>query len=52
MLTANGGDKFATPLDFDRPIGNVMVVSGLDGAQIAKAPVPDGKEPNRLGKTP
>ncbi|MGB0930469.1 MAG: T9SS type A sorting domain-containing protein [Chitinophagales bacterium] len=44
LLTANGGDKFATPLDFDRPVGNVMVVSGADGAQIAKAPVPDGKE--------
>jgi len=44
LLTANGGDKFATPLDLIRPIGNVMIVSGLDGAQIAKAPVPDGKE--------
>ncbi len=44
LLTANGGDKFATPLDLDRPVGNVMIVSGLDGAQIAKAPVPDGKE--------
>ncbi len=44
LLTANGGDKFATPLDLDRPTGNIMIVSGLDGAQIAKAPVPDGKE--------
>ncbi|MEZ4887198.1 MAG: T9SS type A sorting domain-containing protein [Chitinophagales bacterium] len=44
LLTANGGDKFATPLDLDRPTGNIMVVSGLDGSQIAKVPVPDGKE--------
>lgn len=44
LLTANGGDKFATPLDFDRPVGNIMVISAKDGVQIAKAPVPDGKE--------
>ncbi len=44
ILVGNGGDKFAGPLDFERPAGHVMVISAKDGKQIAKAVVPDGQE--------
>ncbi len=44
ILVGNGGDKFAGPLDFDRPAGHLMVISAKDGAQLAKAKVPDEKE--------
>ena len=44
LIVANGGDKFAGPLDTDRPTGNLMVISSKDGAEIAKTEVPDGHE--------
>ncbi len=44
ILVGNGGDKFAGPLDFDRPPGHIMVISAVDGMQLAKAKVPDEKE--------
>ncbi len=44
LLLANGGDYNATILNEDRPQGNIMVVSGLNGSVLAIAGVPDEKE--------
>lgn len=44
LLVANGGDVTAPPYDPNRPVGHLMVIDSKTGKQIAKAPMPDGKE--------
>ncbi len=44
LLVANGGYPAAGPLDPDRPPNYIMVISALDGEELAKAMVPDEKE--------
>jgi len=43
ILVTNGGDNTAGPFD-PRPPGNLMVISGLDGENIAMAQSPDSAE--------
>tara|TARA_B100001287_G_scaffold31604_1_gene22601 strand:- start:13919 stop:16768 length:2850 start_codon:yes stop_codon:yes gene_type:complete len=43
ILVTNGGDHSAGPFDA-RPPGNLMLISGLDGAKISMAESPDGAE--------
>lgn len=44
LLTANGGDALVGPNDPNRPPGNLVILSSIDGAVIAKAQVPDDAE--------
>ena len=44
LLAPFGGFVKAPPGDPDRPAGYLVVLSGKDGRQLAKARVPDGKE--------
>lgn len=44
LLISNGGDALAQPSDPDRPIGNLMIISSVDGEEIARASMPDGAE--------
>jgi len=44
LLVANGGDHKAQPWDTMRPPGYLMVLSGLTGATLALAVVPDSQE--------
>lgn len=44
LLVANGGDRTAASFDTLRPAGHLMVISGLDGEQLAKAVVKDRHE--------
>ncbi|MGB1205427.1 MAG: T9SS type A sorting domain-containing protein [Chitinophagales bacterium] len=44
ILTANGGDSTLGILDSIRPTGNIMVISGKSGEQLAKAAIPVEKE--------
>lgn len=44
VLTANGGDVMAAPFHPGRPPGHLMVISGADGALIARAVMPDSAE--------
>ena len=44
ILTANGGDSSLGILDSIRPTGNIMVISGKSGVQLAKAAIPVERE--------
>lgn len=44
LLTANGGYGLAPPNDPNRPPGNLLIISSVDGTVIAKAQVPDDAE--------
>jgi len=44
LLTSNGGDPEVLAFDSLRPAGQLVVFSGLDGAVLARANVPDGHE--------
>ncbi len=44
ILVSNGGDVWAEPYDAKRPAGNLVIIDGLNGHVISKAPMPDGKE--------
>ncbi|MTB50951.1 PQQ-binding-like beta-propeller repeat protein [Lewinella sp. W8] len=44
ILTAYGGFVKAGPEVTDRPVGYLMVISGLTGKTLRKLPVPDGQE--------
>lgn len=44
LLVTNGGDYMVPPNDSNRAVANLMVVSGKDGAIIAKAKMPEKRE--------
>lgn len=44
ILVSNGGNVMIAPFDPNRPTGNLLVLSGLNGKLLARAPMPDGKE--------
>jgi outer membrane protein assembly factor BamB len=44
LIIANGGDASAQPGDTNRPPGNLMIISALDGGELARAPMPDDAE--------
>ncbi|MCY7356830.1 MAG: hypothetical protein LH609_05060, partial [Rudanella sp.] len=44
LLVSNGGNYLIQAHDPNRPVGNLLVVSSLNGSMLAKAPMPDGKE--------
>ncbi len=44
LIIANGGDVTAPPYDPNRPPGHLIVVSGQNGKQLARAKMPDNKE--------
>jgi hypothetical protein len=44
LLVANGGDSKVMPGVKKRPHGNLMVLSGKDGKELARAPVPENRE--------
>ncbi len=44
LLTANGGDRELPSFITDRPAGKLMVIDPIDGALLASAEMPDGKE--------
>ncbi|MEZ5040733.1 MAG: PQQ-binding-like beta-propeller repeat protein [Saprospiraceae bacterium] len=44
ILVSNGGNVMAEPYDPNRPAGYLVVFSGKNGALLARAEMPDGKE--------
>lgn len=44
ILVSNGGDVMVEPYDPDRPPGKLVVIASREGALIAEASMPDGKE--------
>lgn len=44
IIVSNGGDVMVRPHDPNRPVGYLIVISGVNGKHIAHAEMPDGKE--------
>ncbi|XOV93738.1 MAG: PQQ-binding-like beta-propeller repeat protein [Bacteroidota bacterium] len=44
ILVSNGGDVQAEPYDPNRAVGHLVILDGLTGKVISRAPMPDGKE--------
>lgn len=44
IIVSNGGDVLAEPYDSNRAVGHLVILDGLNGELISRAPMPDGKE--------